>query len=246
MGKTGLYLSNGIGYIWAEEELHRICSIYGHGKGANTSQTITYYYGGPNDQDKAATGEYALTGVEAQQGRKATLDLDSGARALTVDDINKICGKDATYTANYSSSTVTKVSRNAKYYPTISTTNTTTGQSAAQSTFSGSYYYTDYDYTISSANENSVDAGNQNSMLKPGTSYWLASRSVATGSSTAQFLLRYMLADSSIYSVIGCSYNGVWHAGIPSCSVRAIVNLSSGVQTNDTEYNSTTGWNLAD
>ena len=244
MGTTGFYLSNGLGYIWAEEELHRIASIYGHGKGADTSKIITYYYGGPNDQD----GSIAAGTVEAQQGRKAMLSLSSGARSLTVEDINKICGHDSTYTANYSSEIVTKVSNNARYYPTISTTNTTTGQSTAQSTFSGSYYKTYYYYSISSANSDTDAQTNQNSMLKLGTNYLLASRCVYADSGSTVFSVRYVDSSGNVYGSNPCyCYRGSWTMITPSYGVRSVITLKSGIQTSDASYpGDEVGWNLAD
>ena len=65
-------MKGAIGYLYAEQELNEICKIYGYGYGADTSQITEYDYGGPLD------GE--LTG-------KIT---DSGARSITVEDINKI------------------------------------------------------------------------------------------------------------------------------------------------------------
>ena len=245
--ENGLYLQGGIGYLWAEEELHRIGAIYGHGDGADTNQTVTYYYGGPNDQDSTATGEFILSGAEAQQGRKTTLSLDtpSGARALTVDDVNKICGQETTYLVNYSSSTVTKNSNNAKYYPTLNTTNTTTGQSEEQTTFSGNYYYTLYAYRISSTNSDLAAQTKQKEMLKVGTNYWLGSRCVNVYSSKACFGVRnvYSNGDVSINNACNCN-DGSWYSNSPSRAVRAVVTLKSGIQTSDATYNESTGWNI--
>ena len=238
---NGLYLQNGIGYLWAEEEMHRIGAIYGYGYGADTGKTITYYYGGPNDQNRSITAGT----VEAQQGRKATLSLGSGGRALTVEDINKICGKDTTYTANYSSSTYTKVANNAKYYPTLNTTNTTTGQSAAQSTYSGSYYYTTYGYTISSINSDSTAATAQNTMLKPGAYYWLGSRCVGASSSTTDFYVRYVHSSGRVNYCNACyCSSGSWYRISCSRAVRSVVTLKSEIQTSDATYNEGTGWNI--
>lgn len=179
MGTNGFTLSNGVGYLWAEEELHRICAIYGYGNGADTRRTIEYYYGGPNDQNGSITPDTA----EAQQGRKTSLKVEgstnqfiyTGARSITVDDINRICGK--TYTANYSNGTVAKNLDSAKYYPTIGG-ESATGRSIAQTNVSGSYYYTYYGYEISSANGDSNIALSQTNMLSKTEAYWIASRDI--------------------------------------------------------------------
>ena len=241
MSTFGVYIDNGVGYIWAEEELHRIASIYGHGKGADTSKTVTYYYGGPKDQD----GSITAGTVEAQQGRKKTIDLDSGARALTIKDIDKICGK--TYTENYSDATVKKVSENAKYYPTISGTSAT-GVSTLQSTFSGNYYETNYGYTISSANSDSEAKEKQNTMLNKGTTYWLASRSISTGSTFTNFYVKAVnsLKYAAIQRVCYCA-DGIWNSENPYSKIVAVVFLETGIQTSDASYpGDEVGWNLAD
>ena len=64
-------LEGGIGYLYASEELSRICSIYGYGYGADTSMEISYSVGGP--EDELITGKIQNT----------------GARSITIEDINK-------------------------------------------------------------------------------------------------------------------------------------------------------------
>ena len=141
MSTSGLKLTGGIGYMYGEEELHRICAIYGYGKGANTSKTVTYYYGGPNDQDGSieetdTNGDGVVDNLaELQQGRIATLDLDSGARSITAQDVNKICGK-TNYTENNYSNIIEKSFKNASYYPTLENPqNILTGQSKEETNF---------------------------------------------------------------------------------------------------------------
>ncbi len=67
-----------IGYLYLEQELHSLCAIYGYGKGADTTKTFTYQTGGPRDILKTGT----ITG--------------SGARSVTIEDINRALG----YTPN--------------------------------------------------------------------------------------------------------------------------------------------------
>ena len=66
-------LIGGIGWLYAEEELHKMCSVYGYGKGAK--QVVTTYQ----------IGNYHVPG-EAQT---RTL-IGSGARSMTMEDIVKI------------------------------------------------------------------------------------------------------------------------------------------------------------
>ena len=243
MGTTGLTLTNGIGYLWGEKELNTICAIYGYGKGADTTQTITYYYGGPNDQN----GSITAGTVEAQQGRKATMDLDSGARSLKMSDINKIAGTEKTYTVNYSSKTVAKdATTNAKYYPTLNTTNTTTGVSTAQSSATGNFYDTYYYYSdIASSNTA------QNEMINlDGTVYWVSTRAMypMTDSIMLYYVLTGNLAKNNI--VDSClqwsSLTNIVKGNTPNHPVRAVVTLENGIKTSDATYDSTTGWNFAD
>lgn len=67
-----LGLKGAIGYLYAEEELNKICSIYGYGNGANTNKEFYYQTG---DTIEGLTTE-KITG--------------SGARSINVDDINAI------------------------------------------------------------------------------------------------------------------------------------------------------------
>ena len=249
MGSTGFGIYMGVGYIYAEEELHRIAAVYGHGEGADTTQTITYYYGGPNDQETENTSITPGT-VEAQQGRKTTIDLDSGARAITVNDIDKICGVDGTYTSNYYSTSVTKSQANAQFYPTINSSYSATAKSAAQSTFDGVYYWTSHSYNkISSANSDSVVQTSQNSVLNVGQDYWLASRGVSVADSYTYFnvgKVSYVGGNSSVgLDAISRCYSGEYSTmTVETNAVRVLVTLKSEVQTSDIEYDNETGWTI--
>ena len=238
---NGLYLNNGIGYLWAEEELHRIAAVYGHGAGADLSQTVTYYYGGPNDQDGSITADT----VEAQQGRKATLNLDtpSGARALSLNEIHRVYGRN--YDANSSLRTDAKTANNAKYYPTLYTPNTESGKSELDDSPSGNYYYTYFTYSISSSSSSdSIDKANQKSMLRLGKNYWLASRAVCTASATnVMFLTTCINTSNTLAGDPMCSTIN-FPSGTCNNSVRVLVTLAAGTQTDSKEYNSATGWNI--
>ena len=91
---TNFYLRGAIGYLYAEEELNKICSIYGYGKGADTNKTFNYVVG--DLVEGTATG--VLTG--------------SGARSINVDDINEITGYIPKEAGEYT---------NLIYYPTRKT-----------------------------------------------------------------------------------------------------------------------------
>ena len=126
-------LKGAIGYLYAEQELNEVCKIYGYGYGADTSQVTTYKIGGP------ALGEETTGTITG-----------SGARSITVDDINKFAKvgetKDGTtITRSFSDidseyGKTTNPTSNIKY-PTITTTN---GQSNSAGLKNLKYIYYDY------------------------------------------------------------------------------------------------------
>ena len=122
-------MAGAIGYLYAEEELNRICSIYGHGIGANTSKTFNYQTG--DIEEELTTG--TLTG--------------SGARSIKAEDINKKAG----YTPGEPASAVTD-----RYYPTIKT-ESGHSETKINRLYKNTYYYYDFspaDDTTISVNDN--------------------------------------------------------------------------------------------
>lgn len=144
-------LSGTVGYLYAERELNEICKIYGYGYGANTSQVTKYTYGGPKDGE--LTGE--ITG--------------SGAKSITIEDINKKAGiTEDDYTtldSNYGSTTnpTTNI-----WYPTITTTDGRSDSAGVKNLKYTYYYY----------NKSKVEDTEVQNMLFNGN-YWLASRTFA-------------------------------------------------------------------
>lgn len=91
------------GYLYAEQELHEICKIYGYGYGADTSQVTKYSYGGPTDGE--LTGK--ITG--------------SGARSITIEDINKLAGiyEDTNGILRFSDGTIVNSTYGSTTNPTV-------------------------------------------------------------------------------------------------------------------------------
>ena len=143
---------------YAEEELNKICSIYGHGVGANTSKTFSYEVGD------------VLEGVE-----KRTL-TGSGARSITVEDVNKICGVTPSAELNDISREYGKEYTHTVSYPTR-TTETGYSASATSRTDKNTYY----SYVGS---EKIATTSNEYKMLFENKYYWLASRYVVSNSSS--------------------------------------------------------------
>ena len=146
---------------YAEEELNKICSIYGHGVGANTSKTFSYEVGD------------VVEGVEGVEKRTLT---GSGARSITVEDVNKICGVTPSAELNDSSREYGKEYTHTVSYPTR-TTETGYSASATSRTDKNTYYGYDVSDKISTTS-------NEYKMLFKNVDthnywvYWLASRCV--------------------------------------------------------------------
>lgn len=216
----GNFTMNGaIGYLYAERELNEICKIYGYGYGADTSQVTKYSYGGPIDGE--LTGEIT----------------NSGARSITIEDINKQAGiTEVDYTtlnSNYGSTTnpTTNV-----YYPTITTSN---GKSSSAGVKKLEYTY----YSYSKTKIENTDVQN---MLFNGN-YWLASRCISTNSSNGNFRVRYVRgSDTSANYLCHGNSSSLNEDASSNYAVRPIVILKSNVidTSSSTEYNGETMWNL--
>ena len=76
------FIKGARGYLYAEQELNEVCKIFGYGYGADTTKGGSYTVGGP--LDTLVTGKIEGT----------------GARSITVEDINAITGYNPT-TAKY-------------------------------------------------------------------------------------------------------------------------------------------------
>lgn len=163
-------LVGAIGYLYAERELNEICKIYGYGYGADTSQITEYSYGGPLDGE--LTGK--ITG--------------SGARSITIEDINKQAGiaeDDYTILDSKYGSTINHAFN--IYYPTITTSN---GKSSSAGLKNSKY--TDYSY-----NKDRIGDPDVQNMLFNGN-YWLASRCMSTASSASNAFYMRCVDDGSL------------------------------------------------
>lgn len=166
------YMQGAIAYLYAEEELNRICSIYGHGEGANTNKVFTCY-----------TGD-TIEGLD-------TVELTgSGARSINADDINNITGfgktSDSTYAPGHGDTIIHTVG-----YPTKMTSDgkSTTTINRIDIDTSYSCYPVDYldeESPIYDTLFNTVDEGEYN------WGYWLASRAVSGGDTSCCFTVGHL------------------------------------------------------
>ena len=196
------YLNGAIGYLYAEEELNKICSIYGHGKGANTtSKRFSYEVGDVVEEVETKT----LTG--------------SGARSITVEDVNKICGVTPSTELN---SNYGKEYTKSIYYPTR-TTETGYSESAASRTDKNTFYfYKGSDKILATSNEYK--------MLFD-TNYWLASRCVSSASSNSNFRVHYVGSGYVVHALVGNGYSDGFSENSNRNGVCPIVYLKSDIQT---------------
>lgn len=223
-------LKGGIAYLYAEQELNEVCKIYGYGYGADTSVGATYTVGGP--EDTQVNGKIEGT----------------GARSITIDDLNKIAGiyKDTTDgTMKYSDGTVIadrygSISTIEAYYPTLSSRNTTyPGQSTSKkSGFKYTFYYW---------SKTKIADTNMQDILFNGK-YWLASRCINTGTNFTEYRVCYVVGDNAISNAL-CSDNDDFGSCLAQHSytffaVRPVVTLKSNVIDISTPYDESTGWSL--
>ena len=217
------------GYLYAEQELNEVCKIYGYGYGADKSQVTTYSYGGPLDGE--LTGQ--ITG--------------SGARSITVEDINKYAGikedengilkfSDGTIVdSNYGNTTNPTID---VFYPTIKTSN---GKSSGK-TGARKLKYTRYYYDKSKISNQIIQ-----DMLFAGNYYWLASRCVITKSDRADFRV-FEVRSREMNAFNLCDGIGIrlWYEyPYKDYAARPLVSLKSEVIDIEAGYNEATGgWKL--
>ena len=169
-------LSGARGYLYIEQELNEVCKIYGYGYGADTTKGGTYTTGGPLDAPTTKKIE------------------GTGARSITIEDINKQAGiYEEDGQMKYSDGTVidnkygnTENPPIDVYYPTVDVNkgDRVTGKSnyAGVKNLKNTYY--------AYAKSKVIDEDLQNILFKD-TIYWLASRYFSTTSERWILLLTY-------------------------------------------------------
>ncbi len=206
-----LTMNGAIGYLYYEQELNEICKIYGYGKGANTSKTFRYQTG------------------DVVEGLSTGTITGSGARSITVDDINQITKFDPTTFTWDEDGTTYKYGEeytHTIYYPT-KTTETGASSSATERTdkftgygYQGSEYLTDAESAIYK-----MLFGNNDLV------YRVASRGVFSDSERADFDVFFVhegCADSDYLCGGNSSFLSEYDDGL---AVRPIVYLKSNIQT---------------
>ena len=206
-----------IGYLYAEQELHEICKIYGYGYGADTSQVTRYSYGGPADGD--LKGE--ITG--------------SGARSIIVEDINKKAGisTEDDYRQLDSNYGNTDLPSTEVYYPTI---NTETGKMNGIKNLK----YTHYSYSKSKIKNENIEN------ILFGKNYWQASRCIKSASFPG-FGVRNVNSDTvTAYYICNGMPSQLDEVSTSDYGVCPVVTIKPDVidTSSNTEYNGKIMWNL--
>lgn len=201
------------GYLYAEQELNEACKIFGYGYGADTTKGGNYTVGGP--LDTLVTGKIEGT----------------GARSITVEDINKIAG---VYEENgqmkYSDGTIinsnygdtTKPTENIKF-PTIDINKGDNITGISKLAQLKNVKNTDYSYKKDKMANQDV------SEILFGKNYWLASRSINTEST--DFCVSYVYGQNVYIGNAGVCYdlNGNFIERDLSRTIRPIVTLKKNV-----------------
>lgn len=216
------------GYLYAEQELNEACKIFGYGYGADTTKGGNYTVGGP--LDTLVTGKIEGT----------------GARSITVEDINKIAG---VYEENgqmkYSDGTIinsnygdtTKPTENIKF-PTIDINKGDNITGISKLAQLKNVKNTEYSYKKDKmANQDISEILFENN-------YWLASRSINT-ESTCHFCVSYVYGQNVYIGYAGvCYYWGRFIERDLSRSIRPIVTLKENVIDLFNKENDSEGVNI--
>lgn len=222
---TGFIMSNAIGYLYAEEELSKVCSIFGYGYGANTNLDTVFKYGGPLDEKE----------------RKIN---NTGARSITVEDLNKKAGISEADIKSLDVKYGNIINLEEKvFYPTITTSigDEITGKS--NSADLASIKYSSYKYNKSKITDEEVK-----NLLFNGN-YWLASRclnnSNDTNIHTNYFNVRVVTnkgldACNLCYGTNSNLYENTYYI----YAIRPIVTLKYDVIDTNTNYEKEGHWNL--
>ena len=213
------FIKGARGYLYAEQELNEVCKIFGYGYGADTTKGGSYTTGGPID--KQITGKIEET----------------GARSITIEDINKKAGiTEADYTTLRSSYGSTTNPTLNVYYPTVNG-DSTIGKSTAAGVKNLKCTYYSY-------NKSKIENTEIKNMLFNGNC-WLASRCIDAVSSCAYFNVHYVIDDLASAGTLCYGY-GSTLSEYP-CSyyaVRPVVTLKSDIIDVSTNYSTEGEWKL--
>ena len=212
-------LTGAIGYLYAERELNEVCKIFGYGYGADTTKGGSYTTGGP--KDILTTGKIEGT----------------GARSITIEDINKKAGiTEVDYKTLNSSYGSTTNPTSDVYYPTVNGVSTM-GKSSSAGVKKLKYTYYSY-------NKSKIENTDIQSMLFNGN-YWLASRCINANSSDAYFNVRFVYRDDTNANYVSYGNSSyLLEFSFSAYAVRPVVTLKSDIIDVSTNYSTDGEWKL--
>ena len=243
--RKGYILKGQEGYVNGIEELNKICSIYGNGKGAVSARSvsdddvnkITGYNPnniGVKDPSQTGTGEKYQQNNILEYGNNVTYTLVSGGvkyesnnngenrtgsihtKLTYYDEVSKIW-------KNLGINDVVTLKSNLyMYYPT--TLNETSGLTASTGIANTSIEYKML-FTNSSTGADITNSGNINNFQ-----YWLGSSYLRTDTGFAYYGLRSVKPGRVFSETLYYTYG---HLDNPNCGIRPVVTISSKIQLKD-------------
>ena len=240
-GNVDFYLRGIAGYNYGEQELNKVCSVFGSGYGATGARSvdvddinkITGY--NPNnvgkyDPEQKTTGTKYGAGEAYEYGNQTTYAWTETANQISWSGSNTKSGTGsnsnyATYGFNWYD-IASKTWKNSMQ-------DTTAPATIATLTSTRYYYYPDSLNTSSGTGEGLSTASEEYKTLfmnkaESKVSYWLASSYVNTYSNFAYFGLRYVSSRGSVNS--NTLYSSYGYVYSPSLGVRPVVSLKSDIQ----------------
>lgn len=211
-GNGQFKIGGAIGYLYYDQELSNICAIYGYGKGADTTKQFTYQAGNPLI-DTVKTG--TISG--------------SGARSITIEDINKAI--------NHTETAKKETTFNEGYHPTIATESaSTTAKKVITTSASTDHYYV----------KDIIDTSNPMYNILSYSSFWINSRIYMDSSSKLSYGT-YVMGDSGFVGqsqFCDAGFGSLYSYSANRKRVKPIVYLKTTLKTSGKDAND--AWILID
>ncbi|MGP1608318.1 MAG: hypothetical protein ACTTGJ_00495 [Clostridium sp.] len=217
---TNFTIKGATGWLYAEEELNKICAVYGHGKGAVKTKT-----------------KYTVGNPFIGEGKKGKIS-SSGARSMSIGDLAQIfTGKEVKdftddeklfFSSDYMSKS--RMSLDV-YYPTVNSDNED-GISTDTKRFNNVFYYIDktkYDKEfVSNTKINAGKARLKNHIFK-GTYYWIDNRLLFTYGKIARFTVGDINVSFVTSETIFENYNETININTDKRAIRPVVYLDGNM-----------------
>ncbi len=240
-GNADFYLRGIAGYNYGEQELNKVCSIFGSGYGATGARSvnvddinkITGY--NPNnvgkyDPEQKTTGTKYQKDQANEYGNQTTYAWTATANQVSWSGSNTKSGTGSN--SNYATYGFNWYDIESKTWKN-SVQNTTEPATIATLTSTSYYYYPDSLNISSGEGEGLKTTSDEYKTLfmnkaESKVSYWLASSCVYANSNNAYFGMRYVDSGGSVRN--GSLYYSAGFVYSPGYGVRPVVSLKSDIQ----------------